>query len=143
MTDTERKVKAIIVEKLGVDESEVTANAQFVNDLGADSLDVVEVIMEFEKEFGISIPDDKAEKIVTVGDALEFIEKATNSPIKDSANVYEPIVRPNQEPLQNHAESNTTDEQMESTQDYSDEKDKEQSRDNGDSRFKGWFKKKK
>ena len=77
MSEIERKAKAIIVEKLGVDESEVTANAQFVNDLGADSLDVVEVIMEFEKEFGISIPDDKAEKIVTVGQAISYIEMAT------------------------------------------------------------------
>ena len=64
MSEIESKVKAIIVDKLGVDEAEVKAEASFTNDLGADSLDTVELIMEFEKEFGISIPDDKAEKIV-------------------------------------------------------------------------------
>ena len=63
MSEIESKVKAIIVDKLGVDEAEVKAEASFTNDLGADSLDTVELIMEFEKEFGISIPDDKAEKI--------------------------------------------------------------------------------
>jgi acyl carrier protein len=67
-------VKAIIVDKLGVEESEVTPTASFTNDLGADSLDTVELIMEFEKEFGISIPDDQAEKIATVGDAVTYIE---------------------------------------------------------------------
>ena len=67
--------KAIIVDKLGVDEAEVKAEASFTNDLGADSLDTVELIMEFEKEFGISIPDDKAEKIATVGDAIAYIEE--------------------------------------------------------------------
>ena len=70
----ESKVKAIIVDKLGVDESEVTTTASFTDDLGADSLDTVELIMEFEKEFDIQIPDDKAEKITTVGDAISFIE---------------------------------------------------------------------
>ena len=70
------KVKAIIVDKLGVDESEVTNGASFTNDLGADSLDTVELIMEFEKEFDIQIPDDKAEAIATVGDAVSFIEAA-------------------------------------------------------------------
>lgn len=79
MSEIERKVKAIIVEKLGVDESEVTPNAQFMNDLGADSLDAVELIMEFEKEFGISIPDDKAENIATVGQAISYIEIATGN----------------------------------------------------------------
>ena len=74
MSDVVEKVKAIIVDKLGVDESEVTNEANFINDLGADSLDTVELIMEFEKEFDIQIPDDKAEKITTVGDAIEFIE---------------------------------------------------------------------
>ena len=64
----------IIVDKLGVEESEVTTEASFTNDLGADSLDTVELIMEFEKEFGISIPDDQAEKIGTVGDAVSYIE---------------------------------------------------------------------
>ncbi|MDR2841226.1 MAG: acyl carrier protein [Paludibacter sp.] len=68
------KVKAIIVDKLGVDEADVTAAASFTNDLGADSLDTVELIMEFEKEFGISIPDEEAEKIATVGDAVGHIE---------------------------------------------------------------------
>ena len=74
MSDIATKVKAIIVDKLGVDESEVTNEASFTNDLGADSLDTVELIMEFEKEFGLSIPDDQAEKISTVGDAITFIE---------------------------------------------------------------------
>ena len=71
----EAEVKAIIVDKLGVDEAEVKPEASFTNDLGADSLDTVELIMEFEKEFGISIPDDKAEKIGTVGDAIAYIEE--------------------------------------------------------------------
>lgn len=67
------KVKSIIVDKLGVEESEVTPEASFTNDLGADSLDTVELIMEFEKTFGISIPDEVAEKITTVGDAINYI----------------------------------------------------------------------
>ena len=74
MSEVASKVKAIIVEKLGVEESEVTDTASFTNDLGADSLDTVELIMEFEKEFGISIPDDQTEKIATVGDAVSYIE---------------------------------------------------------------------
>lgn len=74
MSEFESKVKAIIVDKLGVDEAEVVATASFTNDLGADSLDTVELIMEFEKEFGINIPDDQAEKITTVGDAISYIE---------------------------------------------------------------------
>ncbi len=74
MSEIESKVKAIIVDKLGVDEAEVKPEASFTNDLGADSLDTVELIMEFEKEF-ISIPDDKAEKIATVGDAIAYIEE--------------------------------------------------------------------
>lgn len=74
MSEVTTKVKAIIVEKLGVDESEVTEKASFTDDLGADSLDTVELIMEFEKEFDIQIPDDKAEKIASVGDAIKFIE---------------------------------------------------------------------
>jgi len=69
------KVKAIIVDKLGVEESEVVTDASFTNDLGADSLDTVELIMEFEKEFDISIPDDQAEKIQTVGEAVRYIEE--------------------------------------------------------------------
>ena len=74
MSEIASKVKAIIVDKLGVEESEVKNEASFTNDLGADSLDTVELIMEFEKEFGISIPDDQAEKIATVGDAVSYIE---------------------------------------------------------------------
>ena len=74
MSEIASRVKAIIVDKLGVEESEVTTEASFTNDLGADSLDTVELIMEFEKEFGISIPDDQAEKITTVGDAVSYIE---------------------------------------------------------------------
>ena len=74
MSEIASKVQKIIVDKLGVEESEVTPTASFTNDLGADSLDTVELIMEFEKEFGISIPDDQAEKIQTVGDALSYIE---------------------------------------------------------------------
>lgn len=73
MAEIEARVKAIIVDKLGVDESEVTPNASFTNDLGADSLDTVELIMELEKEFGMSIPDDQAEKIATVQDAVDYI----------------------------------------------------------------------
>ncbi len=68
------RVKNIIVDKLGVDASEVTEEASFINDLGADSLDTVELIMEFEKEFQISIPDEAAEKIQTVGDAINYVE---------------------------------------------------------------------
>ncbi|GAP70095.1 MAG TPA: acyl carrier protein [Prolixibacteraceae bacterium] len=76
MSDIAAKVKAIIVDKLGVDESEVTNEASFTNDLGADSLDTVELIMEFEKEFDLAIPDDQAEKISTVGEAISHIEEA-------------------------------------------------------------------
>jgi len=74
MSDIAAKVKAIIVDKLGVDENEVTPEASFTNDLGADSLDTVELIMEFEKEFNIAIPDDQAEKITTVGETIKYIE---------------------------------------------------------------------
>ena len=74
MAEIASRVKAIIVDKLGVEESEVTPEASFSSDLGADSLDTVELIMEFEKEFGISIPDDQAEKIGTVGAAISYIE---------------------------------------------------------------------
>ena len=76
MSEIATKVKAIIVDKLGVDEKDVTLVASFTNDLGADSLDTVELIMELEKEFDVQIPDEEAEKIVTVGDAVAFIEKA-------------------------------------------------------------------
>jgi acyl carrier protein len=79
MSDIAEKVTKIIVDKLGVDESEVTAEANFTNDLGADSLDTVELIMEFEKEFDISIPDEKAENIQTVGQAIEYLESQLQS----------------------------------------------------------------
>ena len=75
MSDIESRVKAIIVDKLGVDESEVTRESSFTNDLGADSLDTVELIMEFEKEFNLAIPDDQAETIGTVGDAVKYVEE--------------------------------------------------------------------
>ena len=75
MADIASRVKAIIVDKLGVDESEVTPEASFTNDLGADSLDTVELIMEFEKEFNLGIPDDQAESISTVGEAIKYIEE--------------------------------------------------------------------
>ncbi len=75
MSDIASRVKEIIVEKLGVEESAVTNEASFTNDLGADSLDTVELIMEFEKAFSITIPDDQAEKIQTVGDAITYIEQ--------------------------------------------------------------------
>ena len=77
MSEVTERVRAIIVDKLGVSESEVTPEATFTQDLGADSLDTVELIMEFEKEFGIQIPDEKAETIQTVGDAIAYIENAT------------------------------------------------------------------
>ncbi len=76
MSDIAEKVKSIIVEKLGVEASEVTPEASFTNDLGADSLDTVELIMEFEKEFSVSIPDDQAENIQTVGQAIAYLENA-------------------------------------------------------------------
>ena len=76
MSDIREKVVAIIVDKLNVEESEVANEASFTNDLGADSLDTVELIMEFEKEFDIQIPDDQAENIATVGQAIQFIEQA-------------------------------------------------------------------
>ncbi|CAN5477074.1 MAG: acyl carrier protein [Cyclobacteriaceae bacterium] len=75
MSDIAQKVKQIIIDKLGVEESEVTPEASFTNDLGADSLDTVELIMEFEKEFNISIPDDQAENIATVGQAISYLEQ--------------------------------------------------------------------
>lgn len=74
MSEIAEKVKKIIIDRLGVDESEVTPEASFTNDLGADSLDTVELIMEFEKEFDISIPDEEAEKIQTVGQAISYVE---------------------------------------------------------------------
>ena len=76
MAEIDAKVKAIIVDKLGVEESQVTNDANFQTDLGADSLDTVAMIMAFEKEFGISIPDEDAQKIATVGDAIAYVENA-------------------------------------------------------------------
>ena len=75
MENLEKKVKEIIIDKLGIEESEVTDSASFTNDLGADSLDTVELIMEFEKEFNISIPDEDAEKIGTVSQAISYLKK--------------------------------------------------------------------
>lgn len=75
MSDIKSRVVSIIIDKLGVEEAEVTNEASFTNDLGADSLDTVELIMEFEKEFNIAIPDDQAENIQTVGQAIEYIEE--------------------------------------------------------------------
>ncbi|MDP3461349.1 MAG: acyl carrier protein [Bacteroidales bacterium] len=75
MSEIKDKIVSIIVDKLGVEPGEVTNEASFTNDLGADSLDTVELIMEFEKEFNLAIPDDQAEKIATVGDAIKYIEE--------------------------------------------------------------------
>ncbi|HTO37650.1 MAG TPA: acyl carrier protein [Brumimicrobium sp.] len=75
MSDIKSRVVSIIIDKLGVEEAEVTLEASFTNDLGADSLDTVELIMEFEKEFNIAIPDDQAENIQTVGHAVSYIEE--------------------------------------------------------------------
>ena len=79
MSDTAEKVKKIVVEHLGVDEAKVTPEASFIDDLGADSLDTVELVMAFEEEFGIEIPDDAAETIQTYGDAVKFIEANSNA----------------------------------------------------------------
>lgn len=75
MSDIATRVKKIVVEHLGVDEDKVTEKASFIDDLGADSLDTVELVMAFEEEFGVDIPDDAAEKIQTVGDAVSFIKE--------------------------------------------------------------------
>ena len=75
MSDTPDRVKKIVVEHLGVEEEKVTPDASFIDDLGADSLDIVELVMAFEEEFGVEIPDDAAEKIATVGDANRYIEE--------------------------------------------------------------------
>lgn len=74
MADVEAKVKEIIINKLGVEDSQITPEASFTNDLGADSLDTVELVMEFEKAFNLQIPDEDAEKIGTVGDAIKYIK---------------------------------------------------------------------
>ena len=76
MSDTAERVKKIVVEHLGVDADKVTEGASFIDDLGADSLDTVELVMAFEEEFGVEIPDDAAETILTVGDAVKYIDKA-------------------------------------------------------------------
>ena len=75
MSETADKVKKIVVEHLGVDEEKVTESASFIDDLGADSLDTVELVMAFEEEFGVEIPDDAAEKITTVKDAITYIDE--------------------------------------------------------------------
>ena len=75
MKNLEKKVKEIIIDKLGIEESEITDSASFTNDLGADSLDTVELIMEFEKEFNVSIPDEDAEKIGTIGQAISYLKE--------------------------------------------------------------------
>lgn len=75
MSDIAERVKKIVVEHLGVEEAKVTENANFIDDLGADSLDTVELVMAFEEEFNVEIPDDAAETIVTVGDAINFLKK--------------------------------------------------------------------
>jgi len=77
MSDVAERVKKIVVEHLGVDEAKVVENANFIDDLGADSLDTVELVMAFEEEFGVEIPDDQAETIATVGDAVRYLDKAT------------------------------------------------------------------
>ena len=77
MSDTAERVKKIVVEHLGVDADKVTEAASFIDDLGADSLDTVELVMAFEEEFGVEIPDDAAETILTVGDAVKYIDKAS------------------------------------------------------------------
>ncbi len=79
MSDIAVRVKKIVVEHLGVDTEKVTENASFIDDLGADSLDTVELVMAFEEEFGVEIPDDAAETILTVGDAINFLQKSTAS----------------------------------------------------------------
>jgi acyl carrier protein len=79
MSDVAERVKKIVIEHLGVDADKVTDDANFIEDLGADSLDTVELVMAFEEEFGVEIPDDAAESIVTVGDAIRFLDKATAS----------------------------------------------------------------
>ncbi|HWK89912.1 MAG TPA: acyl carrier protein [Longimicrobium sp.] len=79
MADIEAKVKEIIINELGVDAEKVTPEASFVEDLGADSLDTVELVMAFEEEFGMEIPDEEAEKLRTVGDAISYIQNASNA----------------------------------------------------------------
>ena len=78
MSDTEEQVRQIVVDHLGIDESKVNGNSKFIDDLGADSLDTVELVMAFEEEFGSEISDSEAEKILTVGDAIKFIESKAN-----------------------------------------------------------------
>ena len=77
MSDIAERVKKVVIEHLGVDDDKVTDGASFIDDLGADSLDTVELVMAFEEEFNVEIPDDAAEKILTVGDAVKFLESAS------------------------------------------------------------------
>jgi acyl carrier protein len=79
MASVEEKVKSIIVDQLGVNETEVTGSASFIDDLGADSLDIIELVMAFEEAFGVEIPDEDAEKIKTVADAIQYVEAQQNS----------------------------------------------------------------
>ncbi|MCB1507392.1 MAG: acyl carrier protein [Hyphomicrobiaceae bacterium] len=79
MSDIAERVKKIVIEHLGIEAEKVTANASFIDDLGADSLDTVELVMAFEEEFNVEIPDDAAETILTVGDAVSFLEKASQA----------------------------------------------------------------
>ena len=79
MSNVEEKVKKIVVDHLGVEESRVTSESKFIDDLGADSLDTVELVMAFEEEFGVELPDDAAESIVTVQNAIDFLEKTKNN----------------------------------------------------------------
>ena len=88
MSDVAERVKKIVVEHLGVDADKVVDNANFIDDLGADSLDTVELVMAFEEEFGVEIPDDQAETIVTVGDAVKFLEKASARQVTAIAVAY-------------------------------------------------------
>jgi len=78
MASVEEKVKSIIVDQLGVNETEVTGSASFIDDLGADSLDIIELVMAFEEAFGVEIPDEDAEKIKTVADAIQYVESHSN-----------------------------------------------------------------
>jgi acyl carrier protein len=94
MSDIASRVKAIIVDKLGVDENEVVTEASFTNDLGADSLDTVELIMEFEKEFDIQIPDDQAENIATVGQAITYIELNAFAVVPSGPNAVADFAKP-------------------------------------------------
>src|SRR6476620_2737587 len=98
MSDVAERVKKIVVEHLGVEADKVVESANFIDDLGADSLDTVELVMAFEEEFGVEIPDDQAETITTVGDAVKFLEKASaksfDSPVADNSRGPAVSIRP-------------------------------------------------